>query len=316
MKIRANTILALLLLCSLVVVPGHSEAVDPEGQAESLEPLKGSFTSVDGIRYNVTVRPEEGTVSVSVYNPTGKQQNHSGFVILVDDERFNKTNLELSPNDSWTNTWKIHDYVNVLRENHSVVVSSFGGNTTLNFTRRVDHENPGNYSVPRIVDTELIAAENNEYATAYLRVTVRNPGNRSYATRLMVHTNETNGEFVGSMVPYTEESITVSVPLHDDPDNRIQGEVRLYHGPSGINDTAAITDQVSFEGRVGGETRMRNESYEPVVPPFEEEPYVYGPDSSGTGPIPVPRLLSASAMALGVVVGVTLVIVLVFRLRG
>jgi hypothetical protein len=317
MIINANTILALLLLGSLFVVPGHTEAVDSENNPTSLQPLNGSFTSVDGIQYNVTIRPKVGRVSVTVSNPTGEQQNHSGFVILVDDERFNKTNLKLSPNESWSNTWKIHDYVNVLRENHSVVVSSFGGHTTLNFTKRVDYEHPGKYSVPTIVETELVAANESDYANAYLAVTMSNPSRRSYAMRLMVHTNETNGKSWGAMVPYKKDQYTVYVPLRDDADHLIQGEVRLYYSESeGVNATDGVRQQVSFEGRVGGETRMRNESYEPVVPPFEEEPYVYGPDSSGTGPIPVPRLLSASAMALGVVVGVTLVIVLVFRLRG
>jgi len=93
------------------------------------------------------------------------------------------------------------------------------------------------------------------------------------------------------------------------------GEVRLYRGS--VQNDSGIRDQIYFEGSLEDGVEIRNESFEPIRPPYEENSYEFTPnvsDGSGGGTLDT-NVLFATALAFGAVVGVSLVIGFLFRLR-
>jgi len=93
------------------------------------------------------------------------------------------------------------------------------------------------------------------------------------------------------------------------------GEVRLYRGS--VQNDSGIRDQIYFQGSLDEGVEIRNESFEPIRPPYEENSYEFTPnvtDESRGGSLDT-DVLFATGLAFGVVVGVSLVIGFLFRLR-
>ncbi len=198
------------------------------------------------------------------------------------------------------------------RDEHTVKISTFGDTTQYNFTHEIDPENPNGVEVPRITEASVGNAVVDGKQSAVVNVTVENPSRQTYPTKLMVHTEGTDGSYYPAIASPGENE-TITVELLDAPDAEIVGQARLYTGD--FEDPEGELDQVGFVGRVDGETEQWNESFEPVAPPWSDDPYQYRNASAGDSPglaeqvsggvelggVPVAYLVGGAVVAAGIV---------------
>ncbi|MFC7315708.1 hypothetical protein ACFQPE_02710 [Halomarina halobia] len=199
-------------------------------------------------------------------------------MVEVDGTRLNSTEIKLDPGDSWEGEYQLRPELDALKDNHTVTVSTFGDYTEFEFTYEIDPENPGEVEVPRITNVSVGNAVIDGKPSSVVNVTVVNPSIQTYSTKLMVHTEGTDGSFYPAIVP-PGETETITVELLDDQNTEIAGEARLY--TDDFNESEGGIHQVGFVGRAGGSSEMWNESFEPVAAPWSEDPYQYHNASIG-----------------------------------
>jgi len=312
-------LIVVLLLAGFV--PGGSVGLTETNVTEDASEsavLVRNFTSTYGVEHTATLDTTNDTIVVESYNPTNETEEFAGYVVHVEDERYDTVDQSLEPDERTREQWTFNDTMAITRTNHSVSVHGWGENASarFNYTKEIGTDNPERYPVPEIVDAELVDSASRNRSGLFLAVTLRNEANRTYKTAIYVHTNQTQGERVPTFVPQETDARTVYVPLEDDPFEPIQGEVRLYRGT--VKNDSGIRDQIYFEGTLDGDTDIENESFEPITPPYEDDAYEFDDgekepesDERSLGD----RILPATAMAVLVVVGATILLGLLFRLR-
>lgn len=261
-------IYGLILSVSLLCAVGAGHPVESDDK----------ITSANGISYWVDFESESSSVTIHGHNPTD-QRIPTGVVVQVDDAVAVNKDEELLPNETWDLSVNIHDSLDALEANHSIVVSTFGASIEFNFTREINASNPGPVPTPHIQNVQIKNGTIDGEPSAVAEVTVANPSKQTYPTKLMVHTTGTDGSFYPAAVP-PGETRTITVELLDERGARIAGEARLY--TEGLNKREGAMDQVEFVGRAGAETRHWNTTYEPVRPPWVDDSYRYR-NSSVTG---------------------------------
>lgn len=322
------TILVVAILTSFAVpavgAPPVSHGESPELAASSGDRLTKNFTSTYGVNHSATLDVENDTVTVWSHNPTNETKTYAGYSVTVEDRTFATVDQQLDPGETTTRDFTFNGTLSIVKSNHTVLVHGWGDNATarFNYTKELGTDNPERYPVPEIVDAELVKDPPERRSGLYLAVTVENLGEQSYLTYMWVHTNETDGERVPAGVTLGENRTTWYAPLEEDPSAHVQGEVRLYRGS--VKNDSGIRDQVYFEGTLDGETEVRHEEFEPIRPPYEDDPYEYeAADAEGagsserkqSGPTLDDRLVPATAIAFLVFLGVCGALGLFFRLR-
>lgn len=159
--------------------------------------------------------------------------------------------------------------------------STYGAHTQFNFTREIDSADPGAIPTPYIADVKLTDGTIKGKSSTVANVTLVNPSEQIYSTKLMVHTVETDGSLYPASVR-PGDTRTITVELLDDRDAKIAGEARLY--TDNLTDAESGIDQVEFAGGVESETNVWNASYEPVRPTWVEDKYEYRNESYAPSP--------------------------------
>lgn len=262
---------------SVAILSGGAYANTSNSEFQSNEVNNTSITSMQGIKYNIIFNLNSGTITVEAINKR-EEVIKTGYEVVVDSQRHGVNDITIPSNDEVIQKWNVTSSLSVTQDNHQIVVSTFGDNATINFTRSINSTNPGRVPTPQITDVQLGTGtiDGSESAVAY--VTVSNPSNQLYGMKLLVHTQETHGSFYGASVR-TGQSETFKVELLEDAEvyqrnnGTIAGEARLYVERPRKRDGAL--DQVEFAGEIDGGTRHWNTSYEPVQGPWREDPYHY-----------------------------------------
>ncbi|UPV99533.1 hypothetical protein M0R88_13520 [Halorussus gelatinilyticus] len=237
--------------------------------------------SATNAKYAVSFDEGASTLEVVMRNPTDREIQHGRYVVTVDKKRVYAENLNLSEGERRTKHINITDGINVNRDNHTVVFSTYGAHTQFNFTRKIDSANSGPIPTPYIADVEVTEGTIDGEPSTVANVTLVNPSDQIYSTKLMVHTVGTDGSrYPASVRP--GDTRTITVELLDDRGAKIAGEARLY--TDNLTDPSSGIDQVEFAGQVGTETRVWNASYEPVRPTWMQNNYEYHNDSYAPGP--------------------------------
>lgn len=276
---RTTTLIVVVVL--LLVPVGHALGAyasfdDDSTDASATRPVVREIRSVDGVVFEVQLYEEQSVVRVEGTNTKGEDVNLSG--IAVDVDRFNvfQRTLNFSANETWKHEITFESGLDALEKQHTVTVSTVGDYTTFNFTREIDPTNSADVPSPYISNVEIRNGTIDGHPSSVAQVTVVNPSVQTYPAKLMVHTMGTDGSFyTPSVAP--GETQTITVELLDDRGSKIAGEARLYAGNFSKGDGAL--DQVEFVGRAGGGTDAWNESYEPVVGPWDENSYEYENES-------------------------------------
>ena len=263
----------ILVVCLLVFSTlGHGTVVAEATTSYQKDPVTTkNMTSMTGVEFHLVFESSSRRLMVNATNPTNNTQD-TGVVVRADNVSLLKENLLLSPNEDWSTTVSLNSSLDALRTEHIVRASTYGSTRTFEFDHKIDPENSSVVPTPYIAQTEVSRASVNGEQSTVVNVTVVNPSNQQYPTKLMVHTEGTDGSFYAAIVPMGK-SETVTVELLDTADSTIVGEARLYVDQ--FNQSDGGIDQVGFKGRVDSGTQMWNESYEAVEGPWSDDPYQY-----------------------------------------
>lgn len=281
-------------------------------QAASNDTIERHITSSKGVEYAIYLRPNNAQVEILAENPTDHFVDEY-ITLFMDDSRYDERDLNITAKGNWTGRWDFNREINVLRDDHSLTVSTIGNSTQFNFTKEINSSDPGPIPTPYIEDVQVENGTIDGEPSAVARVTIANPSIHPYPLKLIVHTQETDGSFYGASVP-PGENRTITVELLDERGTEIAGEARLYAGNLSRGDGAM--DQVGFVGTAGEETSSWNESYQPIDGPWRDDAYQYRNESLEDEP-PVAERLSGGYTVFGIpvvyVVSVFIVLGLLYR---
>lgn len=112
---------------------------------------------------------------------------------------------------------------------------------------------------PYIADVTVADGSIDGEPSAVAKVTIVNPSEQLYSTKLMVHTVGTDGSLYPASVG-PSDSRTITVELLNERGAEIAGETRFYAGNMTTEEDAL--DQVEFAGRAGTQTRHWNVSFD------------------------------------------------------
>ncbi len=200
----------------------------------------------------------------------------SGYNVVVDNRTVYNADLRLDQNKTHTKEISITSGLNVNQDNHTVTFETYGNSTQFNFTREINSSDPAGVPRPHITNVEVTNGNVKGEPSAVAEVTLVNPSDQIYSTKLFVHTTDTDGSLYPASVR-PGDTRTITVELLDERGSKIAGEARLYTGNLTTKDGAM--DQVEFAGQAGSDTRTWNTSYEPVRPTWMSDNYQYRNDS-------------------------------------
>src|SRR6056297_2570590 len=244
------------------------------------ERLSKEVESASDVEYTVSLDEKQSVVEIVYKNPTAEKIRFTGYVVRVDEQRLHEENLNLSSGEQRTRRINITDGINVNQDDHTVTFSTFGGHAKFNFTRKIDSADPGKIPTPYIADVEVTEGTIAGEPSSVANVTLVNPSEQLYSTKLMVHTVGTDGSLYPASVR-PGDTRTITVELLDDRGAEIAGEARLYTGNMTTKEDAL--DQVEFAGQDDEQTQVWNTSYEPVQPTWVDDHYQYQNDSYEQG---------------------------------
>lgn len=262
----------LTLFAVYLIVTGTAAAFPDERKNGNNCPTdlgKNSSVIQSGLGTCVKATFNSNTYELVITDRTTSHQSVdiAGVILNIDERRVADYSYNLSADERWKKTINVSSHLDVVRDNHTVTVSTYGNVTKFNFTKRIDASQT-NIPKPHITDVRIGEGTIDGEPSSVAYVTVVNPSNQLYTSKLMVHTQETDGSFYVPAVQ-TNESRTVKVELLDDRGEKIAGEARLYTKNLSREDGAL--DQVEFVGRASGNTSVWNESFEPIRGPWREK---------------------------------------------
>lgn len=303
-KSLSFTVAVLLSVVMLtLVVPFPVIGTDSGGYANE------TVVDSDGVVYEVSFSESDSKVIVNVDNRGGREGEHTGYSIQVDGQRVYDADFRLDQGEQRTQEINVTPGINVNRDEHTVTFSTYGNSTQFNFTREINSTDPGKVPTPYISNVEVADGTIDGEPSAVAIVTLVNPSEQLYSTKLFVHTTGTDGSLYPASVR-PGESRTITVELLDERGSKIAGEARLYTGNMTTEEGAM--NQVEFAGQAGAETQVWNTSYEPAKPTWMDDHYRYHNDSyeqgiaekvSGGQEVEgVPVIYLLAALVVGVVV--------------
>lgn len=272
---RSFVVLGVLtVLCVITPIQGGAVGADHSPVWDS----EAEVTSSGGIEYQISFQANQSMMVVEYRNPTQREVKFARYIVSADGQRVYENNINLSEGEQRTEKINITSGINVNQDKHTVTFSTFGGHTQFNFTREIESVDSGQIPTPYISDVTVTSGTIKGKASAVANVTLVNPSDQLYSTKLFVHTQGTDGSLYPASVR-PGDSRTITVELLDERGSKIAGEARLYSGNLTTEDGAM--DQVEFAGQAGEDTRIWNASYEPVRPTWMDSHYQYRNASYG-----------------------------------
>ncbi|USZ68643.1 hypothetical protein NGM10_02610 [Halorussus salilacus] len=261
-----------VLILGMATVSGSAVAQD--------ETVNETVISGEGIVYQISFSKANSSISTTVVNPTDWEDKITGYILKVDGQRVHDANFRLDQDEQQTEQINITPGINVNQREHTITFSTYENTTRFNFTREIDSTDSETVPAPHISNVEVKDGTAKGEPSAVANVTIVNPSKQLYSTKLMVHTVDTDGSLYPASVR-PGDSRTISVELLDEQGSEIAGEARLYTGNMTTEEGAL--DQVEFAGQDGGDTSVRDASYEPARPTWMSDNYEYENESYERG---------------------------------
>jgi hypothetical protein len=217
------------------------------------------------IRYILSISDEKDSFCVHVENH-GEHKAPSTFTAIIDGKVATPTMPTLEPGESVTVRQNTTPYLDVRRDNHTIVLGALGDESQYNFTRVSTPSNPTIPS-PHITDVQAVRYESND-STA-LRVEIFNPAKRPYLLSAQVETFGTDGDFKNA-APQPNQTSTVVIPLKESTDDVVAGKVRIF-GEFGQPETRY--DQKEFMSKKGEETNYWDIDFDRVPGKVDTDSY-------------------------------------------
>lgn len=268
MSMRRSLLTAIMVLsacCALAQPVNAGIEPSPCGGAEKKTIVEKDATFGTHIEYTLQVSDSRNVYCIRVENK-GSTSAHSGFRAIVDGVASGKKMPTLEPGETIFVKKNFTGYLDVRRDNHTVVLGAYQKSVRYNFTQRSTSEN-STIPSPVISDVEVVRDENN--GTAALRVSTFNPAKRGYAFYIQVETFETNGAYTVA-APQENETSTVLIPLDESAEDVVAGKVRIFDEPS---QPETKFDQKEFMAKPGNDTNYWDVEFKQV--PDSAETYSY-----------------------------------------
>lgn len=269
-SILSWTSVVVLLLASVTVGVG---AGTDAGRQDGEKPIE--VTSSDDIVYNIDFYKEQSIVVIK-YQSISQYDVATGYSLEIDDQTINQSRLSIDEGETGKRTINITSGINVNQDDHSIRFSTYGNSTYLNFTREIDSANTGQVPVTHIENVTVRDGKYRGQPATVADITLANPSDQIYSTKLFVHTTETDGRHKAASVR-PGDTRTITVKLNEKPGTKVAGEARLFTG--NLTQKEGAFDQIEFVGQAGGETSTWDRSYDPVKPTWMDDHYRYENDS-------------------------------------
>ncbi|GKZ13480.1 hypothetical protein HAL_13610 [Haladaptatus sp. T7] len=277
MKREVTITMIIIALCSFIFVPivganslnnGNSGCpVSKSGDTRYIQSFNGVC-----VKSHFT----KDVVSIVVSNPTDSYIDLSGILVQVDDTDFHDESFDIGPGQQIHREINITKGLDIVKNNHTTTVSTYGNYTTYNFTEKINASATDEIPTPYIANVTVADGTIDGEPSAVAYVTLVNPSMRRYPTKLFVHTIGTDGSFYAP-TPLPNNSTTIKVELLDKRGTKIAGEARLYTG--NLTKKQGGLDQVGFVGKAGEDTQQWNESFQPARPTWMNDHYQYENDT-------------------------------------
>ncbi len=305
----------ILTVLSLTVQLGFLVSAGPVSSASSGPSTDRVIESEKGVIYTIDLNLEDLVLNISAHNPNDESVS-SWLDVRIDRTTVRNGELNLSAQEYRNTSYNLSNSIAATRDRHQLTVGTVGDLTTYGFELVLNSSN--GVPLPEIENVEVTRATLDGEETTALRITVRNEANVQYLTDIRVTTLETNSGGHSGRVPIEETRRTVLIPLNEEPEMIVAGEVRLYTG--WVHNESRISDQVEFEGTVDGETAVWDREFEPIQIDYanrdvEEYQYQNATVKSKNDEIWRERLKPVAAVAGVLLVGILLVVSVLSRRR-
>lgn len=270
-------LLILAILLATATSTGATAANRSDSSCEVDDPIR-SIQDTTRVHFQISFNSCD-QVQIKANNK-GEWSRETGFVIRADGREIGDVRFNTTPGEKHNWTFNITPHLNILENNHTVTITTYGNLTTYNFTREINSTGSSGFPHTHITNVEVTNGTIDGEPSTVAKVTLSNPGIQMYSTKLMVFTEGTDGSlYPASVAP--GENRTITVELLEERGTKVAGEVRLYAGD--LSERDGGLDQVEFVGQAGSDTTTWNESYDPVTGPWRDDHYVYQNESIETG---------------------------------
>ncbi|WP_435363662.1 hypothetical protein [Haloarchaeobius sp. DYHT-AS-18] len=246
------------------------------GPAVEKQEKSTTITSSQNVKYHFNYNLTNHNLEVVATNLESTPAE-SWLDIYVDRTFVRNGPLNISANGTRVLSYNLGGEISGDTDQHSIKLSTFGNSSSISFSLNISSQNPNGVELPEIKNVEIDTATIEGEETTVARVTVTNEGQVQYLTKVTVTSLQTHSSGREARVPMDGSRRTVVIPLNEDPEMKVAGEVRLYTG--WIHNHSDIEDQVEFVGTVDGETDVWDREYEPVMTYYanvdESEVYQY-----------------------------------------
>ncbi|MXR19495.1 hypothetical protein [Halobacterium bonnevillei] len=263
--------IALLALASVhFVLPATAHAENPCKGAGKDKVIEKSNISDFHVEYQFQFSEELEKFCVKVKNK-GEMNASSGFSASADNIGLKQESPILGPGESVLVTKNVTEYLNVVKDNHTVKLGAYQEFYYYNFTRELNATS-SDVPSPYIKNVSVIRDQEND-STA-LRVETYNPSKRGYGMYVQVETFGTDGEYTIA-APQENETHPVTIPLKESSDEVVAGKVRIFDEWA---ESDGKFDQKEFIAKPSEDTNAWDDNFEQVPGTVDE--YTYSNESA------------------------------------
>jgi len=305
-----------ITILSLITQFGVVASVTDYGTVDNGSPAdKRTLESEKGVVYTVHFDSNNLMLNISAYNPN-EEYVSSWLDIELDRTTVRNGEFNMSAHETRNISYNLSGSITANRNQHALQIGTVGDYTAYGFELILNTSS--DVPLPEIENVEVTSATIDGEETTALRITVRNEAKVQYLTDIRVTTLETHSGPHSGRVPIEENRRTILVPLNEEPEMIVAGEVRLFTG--WVHNDSRIADQVEFEGTVDGGTEVWDREFEPIQIDYanrdvDEYQYRNATVKAKNDEIWRERLKPVAAVAGVMLVGILLVVSLLSRRR-
>lgn len=294
----------LLLSISHTTIASPSE-VELENSTNDSPEFLEETVEVRGTIYHISLNKSNHTVTVSAKHIADNRTN-SGFTVRIDNQRVIGVGWEPTKGETRTESAELMRHYDAMREEHSLVFSTYGGSANISFEFVVPRRHGGQYLRPTLTDVQF---ERINDSWGRMTVTFRSDARLNYPTYFRVWTPNVRTKNLDLLKEPGENVSTASILLPVEEGEPFEGEIRMF--PRYMNETGPIHTQYEFYG-YPGQGSITEVPYEPLSSIEVRESHEYVNDSRT---VTDDAVLSDSQYRTGIAgVAVSLIVLLVLSI--
>jgi hypothetical protein len=263
----------ILILSVLIISIPYSGIATPSSSGSVNSPdevpvLIEETLEIRGTIYHIEINKRNHTVKVSAEH-IADNRTHAGFTVSIDDQRVIGVGWEPNQGDTRTESAELMMQYNAMREEHSLIFSTYGNSTTITYDFIVPRKYKGRYLRPTLTDVQF---ERISRSKGRMTVTFRSDALLNYPTYFRVWTPNVQARNLELYKKPGQNVSTASIILPVPRGEPFEGEIRMF--PARMNETTPIHTQYEFYG-YPGQSSLKQVPYEPLSSIEVRESYQY-----------------------------------------